>query len=267
MPIEALRLSDFTRPLADLPLKARIIVIDGARANAFVQSGPPLAGGLALVDPEPNSLYAFNAAPGAIAGEEKGPYSVYARAVAEMLREGGLNIDEAFARVRLRVSEQTNGSQVPWSASKLSAPFSLFARAPGAPAPVVALETQANLRARPIRDFPAAEAYAIALERDTFAGYQDFLNAFPNHPLAQRVRVMLALRREAITWRRAYSADTPNAYWTYLVVIRKARTPRTRAGAWPSCAPRSSRRRSTRPSPSTRRRRPTTNMAMSIDTM
>ena len=47
-------------------------------------------------------------------------------------------------------------------------------------------------------------------------GYEDFLGAYPSDPLAKRVRVIVAARREAITWRRSYRTDTPNAYWSYL---------------------------------------------------
>ncbi|MGH6801067.1 MAG: caspase family protein, partial [Methylocella sp.] len=62
--VEALRVSDYTKRLAGLSLKASFIVLDAARASPFAKSGPPLAGGLALADPEPNMLVAFNAAPG-----------------------------------------------------------------------------------------------------------------------------------------------------------------------------------------------------------
>ena len=34
--------------------------------------------------------------------------------------------------------------------------------------------------------------------------------------MAKRVRAIAAARREAITWRRTFRADTPNAYWSYL---------------------------------------------------
>ena len=69
VPAEALRISDYTRPLAALKLKASIVVLDAARANPFAKSGAPLAGGLALVEPEPGMLIAFNAAPGTVAPE------------------------------------------------------------------------------------------------------------------------------------------------------------------------------------------------------
>jgi uncharacterized caspase-like protein len=215
-PLQAVRLSDYLAPLAQIRLKARIVVLDAARINDFAQSGDPLAGGLALVEPDAGSLYAFNAAPDTVAPPETGPYGVYARSLNEMLREGGLPVDAAFARARLRVSEQTKGALVPWDESRLAPAPVLFARAPGAPPPAVAIETQGNLRARPIRDYPVDQAYLAALEQDTLAAYIDFLNAYPNSPYAPRVQAMLAARREAVTWRRVWLANTPNAYWTYL---------------------------------------------------
>ena len=126
VPSEAVRLSDFTRPLAALGLKASVVVLDLARANPFVQAGTPLSGGLALVDADSGMLIAFNAAPGTVAPDEAGPYSAYAQALAETMREGGVSLDDVFARVRLSVNQTTNGAQVPWDVSKLQAPLYLF---------------------------------------------------------------------------------------------------------------------------------------------
>src|SRR6266851_7635852 len=49
VPAESLRISDYTRPLTALNLKAVIVVLDAGRANPFARSGAALAGGLALV--------------------------------------------------------------------------------------------------------------------------------------------------------------------------------------------------------------------------
>src|SRR6185437_4096445 len=67
VPIDAQRISDFAHALAQTPGKARIIVLDAARPNPYASQGAPLAPGLALVDPEPGELIAFNAAPGTLA--------------------------------------------------------------------------------------------------------------------------------------------------------------------------------------------------------
>jgi uncharacterized caspase-like protein len=213
---EAIRLSDYTRPLAALKLKASIVVLDAARANPFAKSSAPLAGGLALVEPEPGVLVAFNAAPGTVAPEGQGPYGPYAQALAEMMREGGLPLAGVFDRARLRVNDVTKGAEVPWYASKVETPLVFFERAPDAPPPAVSSEQTAAIRARPIRDLAAQEAYAAALERDTLDGYSEFITAYPDDPMAARVRAIVAARREAITWRRSRIVDTPPAYWSYL---------------------------------------------------
>jgi len=213
---EAVRLSDYTRPLASLGLKASIIVLDAARPNPFVRSGSPLAGGLALVDPEPGMLIAFNAAPGTVAHVGQGPYGPYAQALAEMMREGGLPLASVFDRVRLRVNDVTRGAEVPWHASRVQASFVFFERAPDAPPLAASPEQTAAIRARPIREFGVQEAYIAALERDTLTGYEEFIAAYPDDLLARRARAIVAARREAITWRRTRVIDTPAAYWSYL---------------------------------------------------
>jgi uncharacterized caspase-like protein len=213
---EALRISDYIRPLAALKLKASIVVLDAARANPFAKSGPPLAGGLALVEPEPGLLIAFNAAPGTAAPEGQGPYGPYAQALAEMMREGGLPLAGVFDRARLRVNDVTKGAEVPWHASKVETSLVFFERASDAPPPAVSSEQAAAIRARPMRELASQEAYAAALERDTLDGYSEFLAAYPDDPMAARLRAIVAARREAITWRRTRLVDTPAAYWSYL---------------------------------------------------
>ncbi|GKQ54721.1 caspase domain-containing protein [Bradyrhizobium sp. Ce-3] len=212
VPVEAIRISDYSHQLSALPIKAGVIVLDAARSNPFAKDGQPLAGGLALVDPDPKMLIAFNSAPGTVAADGAPPYGPYAQALAEMIRAGGLTLPEVFDRVRLRVNEMTKGAEIPWNAQKVDTPFMFFERKPDAPPQQV----DAGLRTKPIRDFPAQDAYAAALERDTLQGYEDYLQAYPTDPLAKRVRAIVAARREAITWRRTYNADTPDAYWSYL---------------------------------------------------
>ncbi len=216
VPLEAVRLTDYTRPLAGLKLKASMVVLDAGRANPFVKTGQPLAGGLALVDAEPGMLYAFNAAPGTVAPDGDGPYGAYAQALAEMIREGGLSPKDVFDRVRLRVNEMTKGAEVPWQSANIMAQFQFFERAPDAPPPPVSAQQVQEMRTRPIRDLGAQDAYAAALERDSLQGYLDFVGAYPRDPMAPRVYAIIAARREAITWRRTWMVNTPDAYWSYL---------------------------------------------------
>ena len=213
VPIEAIRMSDFTHALAATPGRARIIVLDAARANPYAGQGAPLAPGLALVDPEPGELIAFNAAPGTLAGDEEGPYGVFAKTLAGAIRQGGVDIAQAFDQTRVSVNAETQGALLPFSASRLGGPFYVFERAADAPPPGPSL---AETERQPLSSLSAADAYAAALERDTMKGYREFLAAYPKSDQARRVRAILAVRREAAYWRRTAGADTPRAYWTYL---------------------------------------------------
>jgi uncharacterized caspase-like protein len=216
VPLQAVRISDFAQPLAALPAGVKIVVLDAARQSPFAQGGEPLASGLALVDPAPGMAIAFNAAPGTIGPEEPGPYGAYATALTEMIAAGGLSLDDVFARVRLRVSEVTNGGEVPWYASQINTPFLFTERSADAPpppdvAPVV------DLREKPMRSYSSVEdAYAAALALDTIDGYEQFLALHPRSRYARRIAAMIAVRREEIIWRRCVFDNTPPAYWSYL---------------------------------------------------
>jgi hypothetical protein len=162
-------------------------------------------------------LVAFNTAPGSVAPIENGPYGAFAQALAEMIGTGGLGLDDVFARLRLRVNETTGGVAVPWYASKIAQPFLLTEATPDAPPPPQQVASTLALQSQPIQQFrDDQEAYMAALERDTIAGYEEFIAAFPNSPHVRRFRALIAVRREAIMWRRVLSINTREAYWSYL---------------------------------------------------
>ena len=216
VPLRAVRLSEQMHALAALHLKATFMILDVARASPFLLSGQLPAGGLAWVEPETNMLIAFSAAPGTVSPDAGDGYGPYAKALAEMIREGGLTPANVFDRVRLRVNELTKGAQVPWDASSIEAQFMFFERGPGAPPRADLPEHTAWMRSQPMRSLGANDAYMVALMRDTFDAYTDFLADYWRDPMTKRVRALLAARREAITWRRTCQANMPDAYWSYL---------------------------------------------------
>jgi uncharacterized caspase-like protein len=210
VPIEGFRVSDLVRSLQQTPAQTRIVIADMGRDYPFPSGGEPIARGLALTEPPSGFLMAFSSAPNTIVQDGQGPYGAYATALAEMMRQPGVPVDEVFNRVRLRTHEATKGVQTPWHAASLgNTPFVFFEPNESAAAPLVR-------EVRRIEEVPAEEAYSIAVERDTIQDYQAFLRRYPDHPLSKRVSALLAARREAIVWRRTVSRNTSEAYWTYL---------------------------------------------------
>src|SRR4029079_8631605 len=62
IPIEAVRLSDLLRPLADSPAPAKVMMIDAVRPLPFRPQGKGLARGLEAIDPPQGMLIAYSSA-------------------------------------------------------------------------------------------------------------------------------------------------------------------------------------------------------------
>jgi len=154
IPLKATRVSDFVAFLTALQFKTGVIVLDAARPNPFSLSGAPLANGLALYEPGRRLLLAYNSAPGTIAPVEKTPQGVYARTLAEMIRQGGSSVKDVFDKVRLRVGEITKGAQTPWNSAKTETSF-VFVQ-PQTPA--LASKQAAAVHATPDRDVATRRA-------------------------------------------------------------------------------------------------------------
>src|SRR5262245_4447750 len=224
---QGIRLFDLLRPLADAPAMTKIVVLDAAHPLPFQIQGGQLARGLGAIEAAPGLLVAFSSAPGTVAEDGPGPYGPYATAIAEMVREPGLDIDTLFARIRLRTNEATNGVQTPWEVSQLQQVAVLVPGQPAAPLPtaqgfLAAPQTQvgapvARRRAppRPIQDIGPEEAYAYAVEQDDLPTYSEYVRIYPDSPYTPRVWAMIRARREALLWRHALLENTPEAYWTY----------------------------------------------------
>jgi len=77
-------------------------------------------------------------------------------------------------------------------------------------------ELQLEARKSEVRTRPVNDAYDLVIEEDDVLLYSEFLAVYPNDPLAERIRRLLARRQEAIAWRTATVTNTPEAYDEYL---------------------------------------------------
>jgi uncharacterized caspase-like protein len=207
----AIKISDLLRPLAAAPLRARIMVVDASRPLTFRLPGRPIAPGLDAIQAPMGTLIGMASGPGTVAEDGPETYGVYAVAIAEMLREGGRDLDGVFTRVRARAHQVTQGRRTPWHAAAISDSLILV------PADAAASQQpRAQRGSRPMRDVGPDEAYALAIELDSIEGYAEFLEAYPRHPYGRRLFQLIRSRRESMAWLRANQINTPLAYWTYL---------------------------------------------------
>ena len=215
-PIQAVRITDLMWPLAELQMKARIVVLDGAREillRARVSRSRVARTGRA--GPGHADRLQCHTGDGRSRGAGGKPTVPIPARWPRRSAKAASPLKDLFGEVRLRVSDLTKGAVVPWDADRVEPPFLFFDRAPDAPTPPPNAGLSA-LRDRSLRDLGPAEAYQAALDRDTIRAYQEFLDAYPSDPMAKRVRAILAARREEATWRITLQNGTADAYWSYL---------------------------------------------------
>lgn len=106
--------------------RARIVILDACRDNPFRGATRNLrtSGGLAEMAAR-GTLVAFSSAPGAAAEDgAPGTHSAYTRHLAEEMMAEGVEIEQVFKNVRVKVLRDTRERQVPWVNTSLTANFS-----------------------------------------------------------------------------------------------------------------------------------------------
>lgn len=101
---------------AKTPIK--ILILDACRNNPFVYSR-----GLAVPSQKAEgALIAFSTSPGDVALDGKpGENGLYTAQLVAALREAGRTVEDVFKRTRANVASATNGQQVPWESTSLTA--------------------------------------------------------------------------------------------------------------------------------------------------
>ena len=177
-------------------------------------------------------MLAYSAAPDTYAPPVNGTNSPYATALATLLAQPGLDIEQVFKGVRLQVNQASTGAQLPWTTSALdsevklvaapavtaaaAAPAQTLAPALGVSKIVVPPRERRRITKASMRRMSGDEAYEVAIEQDSLRDYQWFVETHPDYSLAGQVWNIIGNRREGILWRRTLKLDSTRAYWNYL---------------------------------------------------
>jgi uncharacterized caspase-like protein len=226
IPLQGVRLNDLLNTLGALPTRARIFMLDACRNNPF----PALSGaghGLAIVDTKAGasgSFISYSTSPGAEAEDGSGVDSPYTSAVLSIARQPNLPIEEVFKRIRVAVAQSTDGRQIPWESSSLTADFKFFGEssgqqpaAAGAGSPALASATRSvDDWRQELRSKDPKVAYELVIADDSVAAYQAYVELFAQAPTAPRVRTILERRRQMLAWEQAVAINTRASFETYL---------------------------------------------------
>jgi len=102
-----------------------IMILDACRNNPFERSwGRDLnQRGLAVMEAPKGSLIAYSTSPGKTASDGDGKNGLYTGVLVGEIKSINVSINQLFQRVRKVVMSKSNGDQVPWESTSLTADF------------------------------------------------------------------------------------------------------------------------------------------------
>jgi uncharacterized caspase-like protein len=229
VPLQAVRLNDLMNTLGALPTKMRIVMLDACRNNPFPALSGTTGHGLALVDTKAGAsgtFISYSTSPGAEAEDGNGDDSPYTAAVLSVTKEPNLPIEEAFKRIRVAVNQATDGRQIPWESSSLTADFKFFATdpaqqaasppKPAEPNTLVPEAQRVEVWHRTLQGKEPKAAYDLVIADDSVAAYEAFAALYSQAPYGPRVRSLLERRRQMIAWANAVAINTAPAFAAFL---------------------------------------------------
>lgn len=103
--------------------RVNLVVLDACRNNPFGRVSRSAVNGLAQMDAPKGTLIEFSTAPGYLAMDGTGPHSVYTKHLLEKLALPAYPVEQVFKEVRIAVSKETGGRQIPWESTSLMGDF------------------------------------------------------------------------------------------------------------------------------------------------
>jgi hypothetical protein len=118
LPFQMIAADDVLLQMDGAGTQLNLVVLDACRNNPLANRGLRDAGrGLAEMQAPAGSMIAYATQPGNVALDGDGPNSPYSAALADGMRQRAPDVFHLFNGVGLRVQEETDGSQVPWTSS------------------------------------------------------------------------------------------------------------------------------------------------------
>lgn len=107
--------------------RINIIILDACRNSPFRSFSRSDEKGITKMDPpkgaKQGSIIAFATAPGDVASDGDGRNGFYTSKLLKYINTPGLTLEEVFKKVRIEVSGESNGRQIPWENNSLTGDF------------------------------------------------------------------------------------------------------------------------------------------------
>jgi len=121
--IETISASSVLRTIEFARNNLNIVILDACRNNPYARTFRSSSNGLAEMKAATGTLIAYATAPGQLAIDGLGDHSPYTSALVRNMSKEGIPVERTFKQVRIAVSQETRGLQIPWESSSLTGEF------------------------------------------------------------------------------------------------------------------------------------------------
>lgn len=100
-----------------------IVILDACRNNPYASQFRSATRGLVKMDGPRGSILAYSTSPGSVAEDGDNRNGIYTKHLLAAMQSKNTPIEQVFKQVRIAVSKETQGKQLPWESSSLTGDF------------------------------------------------------------------------------------------------------------------------------------------------
>ncbi len=100
-----------------------IVILDACRNNPYASQFRSTTRGLVKMDGPRGSILAYSTSPGSVAEDGEDRNGIYTKHLLAAMQNKNMPIEQVFKQVRIAVSKETSGKQLPWESSSLTGDF------------------------------------------------------------------------------------------------------------------------------------------------
>ena len=117
-----------------------IVILDACRNNPYASRFRSATRGLVKMDGPRGSILAYSTSPGSVAEDGEERNGIYTKHLLAAMKSKNMPIEQVFKQVRIGVSKETSGKQLPWESSSLTGDFFFTTDSSTPPAQVASVE-------------------------------------------------------------------------------------------------------------------------------
>jgi tripartite ATP-independent transporter DctP family solute receptor len=174
VPMQSLSTRQVMDILGEAKTRMNLVFLDACRDNPYARSFRSGSRGIAKENAPSGTLISFATRPGSVAADGDGRNGLYTSVLLEQIKQSDQPIEQVLKRVVSGVKVASRGQQEPWMEGSIEGDFCF---------------SQCSFYSVTSKPDPDEQAWIVAQGINSIAGYQAYLDSFPNGKFISAARI------------------------------------------------------------------------------